>query len=281
MHAANDNSITFREAAEDYIREGKDGRYLGPIIEHLGDRRLPSIFPKQIEKMAIQLYPTQSNATRNRCAITPARAVINHGYDNGWCNLIRIKRLKEDAPERKTPASPVWMHSFLRRCAKDELPHIAAIVLFMSQTAARVSEATRLTWKDVDLNGRKALLVRTKTGRNSVRHLTDELVYRLRELRGDARDEDPVFRIVNRHNVNDRIKAVCRRAEISYKSSHMCGRHTFATNAIELGMDIKTAMDAGDWKSPAIFLNTYVHLRQNASRMVADRFNAMQYDIAV
>lgn len=268
---------TFAEAAASYLKHGGDEKHIQPIIEHFGNQPLASIYPFDVKEMATALYPTQSNATRNRQALTPARAVINHGYERGWCSLIRIRKLKEDPPRRKTPASPVWMHSFVRQCAKDDLPHVAAIVLFMSQTAARISEAINVRWKDVDLAGRKALLVKTKTGANSLRHLTDEVVRRLHELRGTAAAEDRVFRYTNRHSVNERIHAVCRRAEISYKSSHLCGRHTFATNAIDMGMDIKTAMDAGDWKSPEVFLGTYVHPRQNAGRMVADRFNSMQF----
>ena len=142
---------TFAEASASYLEHGGDGKHLDPIIEYFGNRPLASIYPFDVKEMATALYPTQSNATRNRQALTPARAVINHGYERGWCALIRIKKLKEDPPKRKNPASPVWMHSFIRQCAKDNLPHVAAIVLFMSQTAARVSEAINVRWRDVDL----------------------------------------------------------------------------------------------------------------------------------
>jgi hypothetical protein len=39
---------------------------------------------------------------------------------------------------------------------------------------------------------------------------------------------------------------------------------------------IREAMDAGDWKSSAVFLETYVHTA-NASRRVADRVNAIEF----
>jgi integrase len=272
---------TFAEAAASYLENGGDDRFLGPIIDHFGNRPLASIYPFDVTQMAKILFPTQSNATRNRQALTPARAVINHGYDRGWCNLIRIKKLKEDPAKPKQPASAVWMHAFIRQCTRNNLPHVAAIVLFMAQTAARISEAINLRWKDVDLGSRRALLVKTKTGRNSMRHLTDEMAARLRDLRGGAGDDDRVFRFTNRHSVNERIQAVCRRAEISYKSSHLCGRHTFATTAIEMGTDIRTAMEAGDWKSASVFLGIYVHPRLNSGRMVADRFNAIQFDASI
>jgi len=269
---------TFEQAAASYLEHGGDNRYLPRIVEYFGDRPLASIFPFDLHQMATVLYPDVLNSTRNRQALTPARAVIIHGYERGWCNAIRLRKFKEDPPTRKLPASPTWLHAFARQCGKDGLPHVAALVLFMAQTGARVSEAVALRWSEVDIANRRVLLLRTKTGVNSPRFLTDELAMRLHQLQIDCRSDDRVFRYACRHSVNERIKAVCRRAEISYKSSHACGRHSFATNAIDNGIDIKMAMQAGDWKSVEVFLGTYVTPRQNAGRIVADRFNAYQYD---
>lgn len=269
---------SFSETAASYIEHGGDRRYLPRIIDHFEDRALASIHPFDIYQMAESLYPNAINATRNRQALTPARAVMIHGYERGWCSYIKLRRLRQDPPKRKSPAAPVWLHAFIRQCERDRLQRVAAIVLFMSQTGARVSEAVNLLWAEVDLEARTALLLKTKTSVNSRRYLTDELVARLRRLRGEATDGDHVFRYTCRHSVNERIKAVCSRAEISYKSSHACGRHSFATNAMDNGIDIKSTMQAGDWRSVEVFLGTYVHPRQNVGRMVADRFNAYQYD---
>jgi integrase len=263
---------TFRQAAESYLTHGGEARYLKPIIEHFEGRAIASIYPFDVRAMADAIYPTQSNATKNRQAITPARAVLLHAYERGWCGLIRIKRFRQDRPNRPKPASPVWLHTFARQADKDELQHLSAIVLFMAQTGARISEAVALCWSEVDLTARTALLLKTKTSTNSMRYLTDELAGRLRDLRGTDRAQDRVFRYTSRHSVNERIRAVCERAGIPHKPPHTCGRHTFATRAIELGMDVRTAMAAGDWRSSSVFLETYVHPRANAGRIVADRF---------
>jgi len=268
---------TFKQAAESYLEHGGENRYLDKVVEYFGDTPLNAIFPFDIKKMATELYPDHLNATRNRQAITPARAVIIHAYERGWCNMMRFTRLKEDKPKRKTPASPAWLHVFCRQADKDGLPHLSAIVLFMSHTGARVAEATALRWGEVDIPGRRVMLLKTKTERNSVRHLTDEMVFRMQSLsKGEPDPEDRVFRYTSRFSVNERIMAVCERAGIPYKSSHACGRHSFATNAMSMGMDVKTAMEAGGWKSSVVFLETYVHSR-NAGRSVADRFNSVQF----
>jgi integrase len=143
----------------------------------------------------------------------------------------------------------------------------------MAQTGARVSEAVALAWPEVNLNARTVLLLKTKTDRNATRFLTDELVTRISRLERDADRRRPVFRYTSRHSVNERIIAVCERARIPHKSPHLCGRHTFATTAIEAGLDVRTAMEAGGWRSSSVFLERYVHPRRQAGRMVADRLN--------
>ena len=270
------NSRTFRDAANSYLENGGERRYLTPITDYFYDTPVADITPFAIYEMAKGLYPNHTGATKNRQAITPARAVMIHAYERGWCQLIRLRRFKEEKRRPKQPASQAWLHVFCRQCERDGLPHLAALVVFMSHTGARISEAIRLEWSEVDLIARKAVLLRTKTDTHSVRHLTDELVARLHDLRETSSPGEPVFRYTSRYGVNDRIDAVCRRAQIPYKSSHACGRHSFATNAISFGMDVRTAMDAGGWKSSSVFIETYVHPK-NAGRLVADRFNAFQF----
>jgi integrase len=140
---------------------------------------------------------------------------------------------------------------------RDSLPHLSAIVLFMHQTGARVSEAVRLLGEHVNLTRRLAVLERTKTEEDSVRHLTSELVVRIGAL--GVRDGEAVFRYTDRCAVTRRMKKVCSRAGIPPRSSHAAGRHSFGTNAMKGGARVKAAMEAGGWKSAKLFLETYVH----------------------
>lgn len=268
---------TFAEAAASYIKHGGDGRYMTKILDRIGNMPLDAIFPFDIRELAKELYPTQTNATRNRCVITPVRATCYHAYDRGWGPVVRIRNFKEERPKRKKAASQAWLHAFVRQCAEDGLPHVAALVMFMSQTGARVSEAISLRWKDVDLVSRTALLVKTKTDRNSTRYMTDQLVARLYQLTDFAEPDARVFRYKCRHSVNERIQAVCKRAGLTYKPPHTCGRHAFANNTLAMGIDIKSIMDAGGWRSAAVFLGTYANPR-NAGRVVADRHNLYLFE---
>lgn len=265
---------TFEAAAASYARQGGELRYLPPISSYFKDRPVLTISPADVREMALAILPNHAPSTRNRQAISPARAVLYHAHELGWCQQMRIRMFRHPRSKKHIPVNGEWLTAFLQQADHDGLWHLSALVTFMNHTAARVSEAVNLKGEDVDFRKRTAMLVKTKTDTMATAYLTDELMYRLYNL--GVEDGKPVFGYTCRWSVNERIKAVCRRAKLDYRSSHSVGRHSFATNALNLGIGVKTAMDAGRWKSSKIFLETYVHT-ESAGRMVADKFNQQRY----
>lgn len=261
---------TFEEAAMNYMLQGGERRYLTKVIKHFKGRSVGSITPGEIRAAALSLYDKALPSTRNRQVIIPARAVINHAHSLGWCGAIRVKQFDVAQSRKNQPVDREWMVKFLAESDKSGLPHLSACVLFMQQTGARVSEAINLLGELVDLEERVALLEKTKTDEWSPRHLTTELVVRIAALSPEKGKR--VFGYTDRQSVNRRIKAVCKRAGIPPRSSHAAGRHTFATTAINGGAKIKDAMDAGGWKSAALFMQTYVHSKE-AGKTVAAIFD--------
>lgn len=258
---------TFEEAALHYMQQGGECRYLAKLIRRLKGRTLATLKPGEIRGLATELYPKAGGATKNRQVITPAKAVINHAHDLGWCAPIKIKPFEEAKPTAKKPVDREWLDAFMKQADAMGLPHLAGIVLFMHDTAARVSEAMRVRGKHVDLAQRVCLLEKTKTDENVVCALTSELVLRMAQL--NAGPDDRVFSYTNRVAVNQRIKSVCKKAGIEYRSSHAAGRHTFATDAIADGIDVKSAMEAGRWKSVTIFMGRYVHADDAAAKVAS------------
>lgn len=262
---------TFEEAAESYLKQGGEGRYLPKVLKYLKGRAIGTIKPAELRQMAIELYPTALPSTRNRQAIIPARAVINHAHDRGWCGPVRVKAFDVAKSRKHKPVDRAWLDAFLAEADRSGLPHLSACVLFMHQTGARVSEAINLVGEHVDLGSRVALLEKTKTDEWSPRYLTAELVARMAAI--GIEPGQRIFSYTDRQAVNRRIKAVCARAGIVYRSTHSAGRHSFGTNTLKLGASIKNAMDAGGWKSAKLFMETYVH-SEEAGRNVAGIFDA-------
>ena len=54
------------------------------------------------------------------------------------------------------------------------------------------------------------------------------------------------------------FERVLKRLNIAYKNFHSL-RHTFATRALELGLDVKTVSELLGHKNPVITLNRYAH----------------------
>lgn len=260
---------TFGEAATAYLDAGGDPTFLAPLVKAFRARVLGSIKPGEIQNAAREIYPGRKPATWNRQAIVPARAVINHAAGLGWCHPIKVKqfaveRVKRNATDR------TWLAAFIAQADADKLPHLAAAVQFMWQTGARVSEAARVLPEHLDLHERIVWLEATKTGAWEPAHITHELVVRLANL--PKADGEPLFGYASRFGIDRRMRAVCRRAKIAWRSPHEAGRHSYATNALKRGATPRQVMEGGRWKSARMVLEIYAHA-ENGGREIADMFD--------
>lgn len=260
---------TFEEAAVSYLEAGGEARFTERLIRHFKGRAVGKITPVDIEEGARKLYPDAKPATRNRQAIVPARAILNHAHRRGWCAAIKVERFEETKAER-IAVDRTWLDAFMAEARRRKLPHLAALELFMFQSAARLSEACRLEWEHVDLKARTALLTRTKNGESRIVHMSLEMTVALAQLpRIEGR---PVFLYANRHSAVKPWRNVCEGAGIPYVPPHQAGRHSFGTDMHRRNVPLKTAMDAGGWKSSRVFVETYVH-SEDAGRTVASLFD--------
>ena len=105
---------TFEEAALSYMEAGGERRYLAPILKHFKGRALTTITSGDIIELAVKLYPNASGATRNRQAITPARAVIIHASERAWCAPLRVRQFATVKP-RRTARGREWHDTFMEQ----------------------------------------------------------------------------------------------------------------------------------------------------------------------
>jgi integrase len=244
--------LTFARAAKLYRAAGKPTDYLDRIEKHLEGKLVKDIKPGTIREMALDLYPSASNATRNRQAIVPCQAVINYAANDDLCSHIRVKRFKVDK-KIKQPFTLDWVDKF---CQNAVNPYVGALVLFMFATGARVSEALAVQWEHVNLKERTALIPRSKISEQRIVHLPPRLVAALANL--VAVKDRPVFWYRRCGDYARAWDRTIERAGIKRMTPHS-GRHGFATASLRKRIDPKTAAWLGGWKSIRHFMETYAH----------------------
>jgi len=246
-----DAVLTFGAAVSMYIEAGKSNRFLLPLFDWWEHVLVKNITAGEIKRAAKVIYPTAGPATWNRQVITPAQAVINHAAEAGLCQHVRVARFKAPKVIRRA-VDRNWLDKFIANAP----PHLAALMVFMQQTGARVSQATALEWSAVSLQDAIATFGVDKNGDPHVVHLTDEMVSMLANLPKGRK----VFGYASRHSVYEPIKRACKRASIEYRGTHEPGRHTFATEMIIRNqVDVATTARLGNWRSHRLLTETYAH----------------------
>jgi integrase len=234
-----------------YRAAGKSTRFLEKVEDHWKDTLVKDITPGAIQQAAIDLYPKALAATRNRQAIAPTVAIINHAAESDLCRHIRVRRFRIDA-KVKEPVDLPWVETFMAHAS----PRMGAMALFMFLTGARISEAVAVRWADVDFKLRRVLIRQTKQRNERYAHMPQPLVVALANL---PKDELPVFGYYNRGGGTVVAWArVCKRAGLPHRSFHCC-RHGFATELLRKGVDVVTVAKLGGWKSAKLVLETYGH----------------------
>jgi integrase len=254
--------LTFAKASILYRAAGGESRFLSRIEDYWKDTLIKDIKPGMIRQMAIDLYPNCSGGTRNRQAIVPAQAIINHCHELEMCPPIRVKRFKFEKKIKK-PVMLAWLDTF---CAHTDRPEIGPLAIFMFATGCRISEAMRLQWKDIDFQNRCILVRKTKNKKERLPHMPQRLLVALANL---PRDRPPfsAAQTTLRDAWDRAIEAAARAAgEDGFErlTFHSC-RHGFATTLLRDGIDPKTAAGLGGWESIQLFMDTYAHAIQDAT----------------
>lgn len=164
-------------------------------------------------------------------------------------------------------------------CINNRKGNYIGIILCL-YTGIRLGELLALTWDDIDFE-KKVLFIRKTTykakiaGKNEmvvdkpktkkskrVIPLADKIINLLSYIKKHSESEYIIS--TNKHNIVDvrsyqrTFESILNRCHIKHYNFH-CLRHTFATRALELGMDIKTLSEILGHTNVAITLNRYAH----------------------
>lgn len=267
-------TYSFIRAVDDYLDAGKSDQYLLKLLDHFSDTRIRDITGTDVRLAAKKLYPDAAYTTWNRQVVTPMRAVLNHAADAGKCDPIKIKGFSKRDRDSRLPGTPpkrsvdrTYVDAFR---AQSDNERLSTMMLLMFQTGARITDAVRLVWRDVDLKDRVVTFRDMKNGEDGEGDLTVELVYELQQLLADARasarakgidaEEMRVFGYQYRWSVYKPIRRICEEAGIPYLGTHQPGRHSFATEMlVKNRIDVATTAKKGRWKSKKILVEHYAH----------------------
>lgn len=168
-------------------------------------------------------------------------------------------------------------------------------ILICLNTGLRVGEVCALRWENVDFETRRIhvektieriyskeenktiVIIDTPKSITSVRTIpiNSKLYNILKQIRGKSKKTDFVLTRSSEHYVEPRnyqyhFKEILKRNKVKKYKFHTL-RHTFATNCIEAGMDIKSLSEILGHADVSITLNIYVHSSDKAKRKYLEK----------
>jgi integrase len=266
FHGERRGSRPFAAAVTSYIKAQPRSQRTLALLERIllavGNVSLAAIDQEAIDRARDRLFKAQvTPATVLRDLITPVRAIMAHAARRRWC----------DVPEFEIPRQSAGRTRFLLPAEAERLlaaaaPHLRPLLLFLLGTGARMSEAIELEWRDVDLEGKRAILWRTKGGiRRDVQlppRVAGELSERRREgavfLTQRGRPYADKAREGGGH-IKTAWRATLRRAGLDPALTPHDLRHTWASWRYATHKDLLLLKQEGRWSSVTL-VERYAHL---------------------
>jgi integrase len=276
-HGERRGARSFAEAVTSYLeaapRTESTKARVRRLLLALGTAGLAEIDQGTIARLKpAVLRPGASPATVSRGVIVPLRAVLRHAHRRGWCDAPVF-----EIPRRLEGRTRFLLPNEAERPIGAAAPHIRPLLLFLVSTGARMSEAIELEWRDLDLQGSRAIFWRTKTGKRRVAMLPRAVA----ALSALSHRDGPVFRWETTrsrtgtkasriHAYADRgreegghiktaWKGAIRRAGLHHELTPHDLRHTWASWHYALRRDLLALKVEGGWSSVAL-VERYAHL---------------------
>lgn len=257
------------------------------IIPSLGEYELANISVIDLQKFVAELLVIGNHKTGKGLSANFVNTVISVLQNSlKTAHLIgvapeyianKIKRPK--TIERQVSCFSVSEQKKIEQYALNHKKDKLFGIVLCLYTGLRIGELLALTWKDIDFG--KGLLFVSKTchdgtdGRNHIRIMDSPKTVHSRRVIPLPKQILPLLKSLKKRSVCDYIIAdgnkpvfvrsyqrtfelLLNKLGISHKGFHSL-RHTFATRALECGMDVKTLSELLGHKNATITLNRYAH----------------------
>jgi integrase len=266
---ASSKDTTFQSAALSYLRRGGDKTFIKPLVKHFGTKVLKLMTQEDIDEAAVKLYPNNSPASHNRQVYTPVSAVMKAaGFpfvrtaEGGQIKMQRPKGA-QGTPRLRWLRPPEAFAIFqaarnrAEREGTDAADRFAVLLIFLCYTGARISEALRVEFKDLELDRAFCYCGVTKNGQPRAVHLPQQVVDELATLEPpkDPRNSSQVFgRTTRARDLYMWFREVCAAAGVHVppRLAFHIFRHTYAAWMRRYGgLDTSGLVATGAWRSRA------------------------------
>lgn len=258
------------------------------LIPALGDYDMDELETRVLQRYIVDLSQNGNTRTGKGLAPNSVNAVVlvlhaslTMAYALGLTKAVHVDKIKRPAVREKPVESFTTEEQKLIEQAvlADRRPKMFGIVLCL-YTGLRIGELLALEWSDVNLseaelyvtkscydgkdeNGQFCRITGTPKTESSRRviPIPKQLIPHLRELKKKSNSKHVVSdgaKVITVRSYQRSFELLLKKQKISHHGFHAL-RHTFATRAIECGMDVKSLSEILGHKNPTITLKRYVH----------------------
>ena len=251
------------------------------LIKDLGEYELEELKPNVLQDFLLKKIDGNYSTNTIKGIVSVLKqalrlAITLEFVDKEYCSDLKMSSSEEKEISVFTKKEQQVIESF---CLNHKKRNYIGIVICL-YTGIRLGELLALTWEDIDFNsnlltinktsysakvdGKTQIIVdKPKTKKsNRVIPIPNQLVKLLRVIKKESNSKYVITTrnsgMVGNRSYQRTFKFILKKVNVPYRNFHSL-RHTFATNAIELGMDVKTLAEILGHTNAMITLNRYSH----------------------
>ena len=287
--------IWFEEWLTHYIRPSSKQRTFEQysraaqihILPYLGDVELTDLSPFVLQKFITGLTENGNKRTGKGLSPNFVKTILSIVQNSlktahlvGYLPEYSANKIKRPKPkEKQVECFSAWEQKKIEEAALSAKKDKYRGIILCLYTGLRIGELLALTWNDIDFeksilsvtktchdgneNGKHIRIIDTPKTENSRRQipLSKTLVKMLKDIKKKSKcefviadGEKPVFI----RSYQRMFELFLKKLGLQHKGFHSL-RHTFATRALECGMDVKSLSEILGHKNAMITLNRYAH----------------------
>lgn len=275
------------------------------IVIALGECEMSDITPLLLQRFTAELLQCGNVKTKKGLSpnsvngiITVVQNSLKAAYVMGRVKEYSANKIKRPKVREKqvTCFTPDEQKLIEKAVLNGKKPKMFGVMLCL-YTGLRIGELLALEWQDIDMQ--KGMIAVSKSchdgkdGGGKFTRMTDtpktqssqrvipipkQLMPYLRRLKKDSRSAFVVAhdrdKILSVRAYQRSFELLLKRLDIPHKGFHAL-RHTFATRALECGMDVKTLSEILGHKNATVTLNRYVHSLMDHKRDMMDKLGKL------